>query len=85
MFLEGSKDIIEINNPNSNNNKKLIIFRDSFGSSIAPLFISSYSTITLIDIRYINSNSIDEYVSFDNSDVLFLYNTTLLNNSITLK
>ena len=43
-----------IYNENSFNDKELIIFRDSFASSLTPLLIKYYSKITLIDNRYID-------------------------------
>lgn len=85
MFLSGSKSILSIENKQAQTNKELVIFRDSFGSSIAPLLINNYSKITLVDIRYIPSSAVTQYISFDNQDVLFLYSTLVLNNSITLK
>ncbi|MGN0326303.1 MAG: hypothetical protein ACI4DW_08315 [Lachnospiraceae bacterium] len=65
--------------------RELVIFRDSFGSSIAPLFLSQYDKITLIDTRYINPALISDYITFTDQDVLFLYSTLLLNNSFSLK
>lgn len=85
MFLSGSKSLIKIENPEAAYNKRLIIFRDSFGSSLAPLFIEGYSEIMLVDIRYISSEILGNFISFENSDVLFIYSTLVLNNSITLK
>ena len=85
IFLDGASSYIEIINKNSNNNKELILFRDSFGSSLAPLLIEHYSKITLIDIRYINSNEYLKLINFNNQDVLFLYSTLIVNNSSTLK
>ena len=61
------------------------MFRDSFGSSITPLLIEGYSSITLVDIRYLASNRLGKYVDFTDCDVLFLYSTGVLNNSSTLK
>ena len=43
-------------NPKAETNRELVIFRDSFGSSIAPLFAEGYKKITLLDIRYLNEN-----------------------------
>ena len=54
MFLGGARSIIKITNPNAAQERRLIIFRDSFGSSIAPLLAAGYSEITLVDIRYIS-------------------------------
>ena len=59
-----------------------MLFRDSFGSSIAPLLIENYRKITLIDLRYINSELLSEYVEFNNQDVLFLYSGVVLNQNI---
>ena len=85
MFLGGSKSLITIENPDALSDKELIIFRDSFGSSLTPLLIESYSKITVIDIRYIMSSNLGMFVDFDNQDVLFMYSLPVLNNSSTLK
>ena len=85
IYLDGASSYIEIKNNNSNTNKELVIFRDSFGSSLAPLLIEYYSKITLIDIRYINSHEYLRLINFNNQDVLFLYSTLIINNSSTLK
>lgn len=82
IFLSGAVPIISIENNNSNNNKELLLFRDSFGSSIAPLLIENYKKITLIDLRYISSNLLEEYINFENQDVLFLYSIIVLNQNI---
>ncbi len=65
--------------------RELVVFRDSFGSSIAPLFLAGYDQITLIDTRYINPSLIGDYITFTDQDVLFLYSTLLINNSYSLK
>ena len=83
MYLNGSDALLTIENPNAETDRELILFRDSFGSSIAPLLDSGYSRITLIDLRYIKSDLIKNFVSFENQDVLFLYSTLVLNNTIS--
>ena len=85
MFLAGSKSLMTINNPAAAADKRLIIFRDSFGSSVAPLLIEGYGEIILVDIRYLSSDMLGNFIDFDNSDVLFLYSTLVLNNSVTMK
>ena len=84
-FLGGPLSLITIENENATTNKELVIFRDSYGSSLAPLFIEGYKKITLIDIRYMHPNMIEQFVEFNNQDVLFIYSTSVLNNSETLK
>lgn len=85
VFLSGATPLIEINNDKAITNDELIIFRDSYGSSLTPLLIDSYKKITLVDIRYIDHKVLDEYIAFDKQDVLFLYSTTVLNNGLTLR
>ena len=85
MFLSGSKSLLVIENEKASTDKELIVFRDSFGSSLTPLFAEGYSKITVIDIRYISPSMLGNFVSFDNADVLFLYSTSVLNNSVTIK
>lgn len=85
MYMGGPISLATIENPACDNGKHLIIFRDSFGSSIAPILAQGYSKTTLIDIRYILPNLLGEYVEFQDADVLFLYSTPVLNNSEILK
>ncbi len=85
MFLGGPLSLVAIQNEKAKTDKELIIFRDSFGSSIAPLFVEGYKKITLVDIRYIHPNLLENYIEFDSQDVLFLYSTSVLNNSETIK
>ena len=85
VYLGGSRSILTIENPNAATDRELIIFRDSFGSSIAPLLVQDYARVTLIDIRYITSAQAKNYVNFENADVLFLYSTLVLNESSALR
>ena len=85
MFLGGPLSLVTIENPNAATEKELVIFRDSFGSSIAPLLTEAYAKITLVDIRYIQPAMLEKFLTFDSQDVLFLYSTSVLNNSSTIK
>lgn len=85
MFLDGPLTFVTIENPAYEGEKELIIFRDSFTSSIAPLLAQGYSKITLVDIRYTSSKTLSKFIDFKDQDVLFLYSTGIINNSNTLK
>lgn len=85
IFLSGAVSLLRIDNPTGEKGKKLILVRDSFGSSLAPLLMSDYEEITLVDIRYIAQNLLSDYVDFEGSDVLFVYSTLMINDSSTLK
>lgn len=75
MFLNGSDALLTIDNPHAENGRELLVFRDSFGSSLVPLLADAYEKVTLIDLRYIRSEVLGQYVTFDNQDVLFIYST----------
>ena len=85
VYLDGASSFIEIYNNNSKSNKELVIFRDSFGSSITPLLTPYYKKITLIDNRYINRKNYLNLIEFNNQDILFMYSTLIINNSSSLK
>ena len=85
MFLSGSLSLLSIENDKATTDKELVIFRDSFGSSLAPLFAEGYKKITVVDIRYIQPDMLGNFIEFTNQDVLFIYSTSVLNNSETLK
>jgi len=89
IFLSGATALLVIENQNQTNGKELIVFRDSFGSSITPIIAQAYSKITIIDIRYINSSLLNQIdiINFNNknADILFLYSVPIINNSFTLK
>ena len=85
VYLNGATPLVSIFNPKSNNNKELIIFRDSFASSLTPLLVSSYKKITLVDLRYGNMSLFEEKLDFNNSDVLILYNSLIVKDSNILK
>lgn len=85
LFVGGNTPLVTIENPLATTDKELVIFRDSFTSSLAPLLATGYSKVTLVDIRYINSGMLGNFIEFDNQDVLFLYSTLVLNSSTILK
>ena len=85
VFLSGAKALLTIENPRASTDRELILFRDSFGSSLAPLLVQGYAKVTLVDIRYVNPGLLGEFLEFDGQDVLFLYSTLVLNNSAAIK
>ncbi len=93
FYLGGAAALITVENPAAAQRaedageepRELILFRDSFGSSIAPLFLADYSKITLVDIRYMQSAMLDQFIEFNGQDVLFLYGASMINDSFTFK
>ena len=85
VYLSGARALLTIENPQGIQGKELIVFRDSFGSSMVPLLVQDYAKVTLVDTRYISSDLLDQFLEFHGQDVLLLYGTQILNNSSSLK
>lgn len=85
VFLSGPVSLLEIRNPAGAEDKTLVVFRDSFGSSMVPLLVKDYGRVILADIRYMPASALEEYVNVSGADVLFLYSTLVLNNSTLLR
>ena len=85
VFLSGARSLLTIENPDGDPDRELIVFRDSFGSSMVPLLVQGYGKVTLVDIRYIRMELLGEYLDFAGKDVLLLYSTLVLNNSAAIK
>ena len=78
-FLSGTKALLRIDNPNATTDEELILFRDSFGSSLAPLLAEGYKSIYVVDIRYVMPDMLGMMIDFEGKDVLFIYSALVLN------
>ena len=84
FFLSGTRPLLRIDNPMAQTEDTLVIFRDSYGSSISPLIAEAYKTVYVVDIRYITDANLSMYqtfkmIDFEGADVLFLYSSLILN------
>ena len=82
IYLSGPQSLLTVTNPNAKTDRELVIFRDSFGSSLAPLLLQSYKTVTLVDIRYIQPEMLGRFMEFTDQDVLFMYSALVLNKRL---
>lgn len=85
MFLSGAAAFIVLENKKETPRRELVIFRDSFTSSLAPLLLEGYSKITLIDLRYMSSELLPQLITFEDQDILFLYSSLVFNHSSMLR
>lgn len=85
LFLSGPMPLQVLESPLAKTDRELIIFRDSFGSAIAPYFCEQYARVTLVDLRYLGSGVLADFIDFDDQDILFLYSTHILNTAMILK
>ncbi|MBQ7353909.1 MAG: hypothetical protein IJW62_00150 [Clostridia bacterium] len=84
LYLGGEAAILHLQNPAADSDRKLILFRDSFGRSIAPLLAQGYSEIVLVDLRWIRPSYLSAFSGLlaadENTDVLFLYSAQVLHS-----
>lgn len=80
IYLSGLEEPLVIENPNATTDKELVVFRDSYGSSLVPLLVGDYAKVTLVDIRA-GSTPIQTLtmLDFEDQDVLFMYSALVLN------
>ena len=84
-YLSGNMAIQVVENPNASSDRHLVVFRDSFGSSIVPLLTRSYARITLVDTRYVSPSAVGQFVDFEGAEAMFLYSTLIMNSSSALR
>jgi hypothetical protein len=82
VFLSGAQSMLRIENPNATTDRELMVFRDSFSSSLIPLLVQDYATVTLVDIRYVKAPMLGRFLEFNGQDVLFLYSALVLNKNL---
>lgn len=82
VYLSGVQPLIRIENPMAKTDRKLVVFRDSFGSSLAPLLVQDYAEVVLIDLRYADAKAVAAQVRFEGCDVLIMHSSLVLNKKL---
>ena len=79
-FGSGNQALMTIENKSAENDKELVIVKDSFANSFIPFLIKHYKMIHVIDPRYYRPH-ISDYVKQKKNvaDVLLLYNVDSMN------
>lgn len=78
-YLSNNSSIIEIET-NIENNKTLLVIKDSYANSMIPFLVNHYNKIIIIDPRYYKSSIIDYINQNKIEKVLFLYNMNTIDN-----
>lgn len=72
-FLDGNHGLTEISS-NSEGEGTLLIIKDSFAHSFAPLTVGNYEKVYLVDFRYFNMQISQFIREYGVTDILVLYN-----------
>lgn len=73
VFFGGNYGVVSIENNEANNDKNLLIIKDSYANSFTPFLLKDYKTITIVDYRYFSGNLQSIVESNNITDVLVLY------------
>lgn len=84
MFLSENNPIVTVKT-NVDNEKKLLVIKDSYANSFVPFLSEHYSEITILDLRYIGVTSENIVNINDFNQVLFLYNASTIAQDENLK
>ncbi|WP_343344462.1 DHHW family protein [Terrisporobacter petrolearius] len=83
VFLKGNHPLVKIKT-DANNNKCLLIFKDSYANSFIPFLVKDFSKIIVVDPRYYYED-IDSLMQQENvNEVLYLYNANTFFNDTSL-
>lgn len=86
VFLGGAVPLIFLENENSVNDATIIVFRDSFGSSMIPLLSPYFKNIVAVDFRYVTLDNAVKICSDYKADaVLSMLSTGVIKNGEMLK
>jgi len=75
VFVGRDNCILEVDT-DTDNDRVLVIFKDSFGNALVPFLTQSFSKIYLCDIRYFDINAVSFIKNVGATDLLFAVCTT---------
>lgn len=88
VFLYGASPFLTVQNARpaiSARDRTLVVFRDSFASSLAPLLLPAYETLVLVDLRYLAVSALPDLLPAGDCDVLFLFSAATVNAGAMLR
>ncbi len=74
VYLGGDERVTHVQTA-VNNDRTLVIFKDSYGNALVPWLTSSFENIYVVDLRYFKPNAITYIQEVGATDVLFAMNT----------
>lgn len=82
FFLDNNHSLISIENLDSDNDKSILIIKDSYANAFVPLIAPNYKYVYVIDPRYYNL-SISDYINEKKiSEILFIYNVLTIDEDL---
>lgn len=78
-FLGDNTRLVTIENKNALYDKKIMLIKNSYGNSVVPFLVDTYSNVHVVDIRYFKE-SLKDYVEKENiEEIIYLVDVAYLN------
>ena len=84
-FLGQNKALLEIQNKSVDNNKKILIVKDSYGNSMIPFIAQEYEYIYVIDPRLYRLDISDYVKENEIEEVLLVYNVKTVETDLGIR
>ena len=85
LFLDGNHPITVVENGNAAADAPtLLMVKDSFGNTLAPLLVPSYGKIVLVDPRYYRKSVADLCAEYGADEILFCYSLERISSDLNL-
>jgi hypothetical protein len=86
IFLDGNHPVTVIENHDAPEDAPvLVMVKDSFGNTLAPLLVPSYKTVVLVDPRYYRQSVKDLCEQYGADELLFCYSIERIATDLGLK
>ena len=85
MFFNGNHPLIKIETPLKDNQKVLLVLKDSYANCLVPFLAPHYRTIIMVDPRYYYDN-LEELITVEGvNEILYLYNANTFFSDTSLE
>ncbi|WP_041139485.1 DHHW family protein [Beduini massiliensis] len=85
VFLNGATPFVHLKNKDNKDGQTLLVFRDSFGSSLVPLLVDTYQDIYVVDLRYMNLTDAERLIDKEIDEILLVYGMNSINEGTVIK
>lgn len=75
-FIAGDQPLVEIENPQIEDDSSVLLVKESFGNAFAPLLVDNFKRVYVIDYRYYQGNIVEFVEQNGIKDVIFMNNIT---------
>ncbi len=80
-FIAGDHPYMVINVPENDQNKSILVIKDSYGNAFVPFLTEHYGNIIVVDPRHTNMNLYEKLGDYGLDDIVFLVNSSMGNTS----